>query len=175
MVNKKEKTKNMLQTPKGMHDILADEYVFYQSVFEKAEKVASYYGFQPIQTPILEKTELFTASVGVTTDIIEKGDHLRQKVLSNSEYLRSNLKKLGFTVLGHETSIVPLFIGSEEKAIKFYAALIKNNILAPCIRRPAVAVGKERIRFSLMATHTKEQVDTLLNACEKIGKSFKLI
>ncbi len=110
-----------------------------------------------------------------TTDIIEKGDHLRQKVLSNSEYLRSNLKKLGFTVLGHETSIVPLFIGSEEKAIKFYAALIKNNILAPCIRRPAVAVGKERIRFSLMATHTKEQVDTLLNACEKIGKSFKLI
>ena len=85
MINKKEKTKNMLQTPKGMHDILADEYVFYQSVFEKAEKVASYYGFQPIQTPILEKTELFTVGVGAATDIVEKqmysfrtkgGDHL---------------------------------------------------------------------------------------------------
>lgn len=85
MGRKKEKTKITLQAPRGMHDILADEYVFYQSVFEKAEKVASYYGFQPIQTPILEKTELFTASVGAFTDIIEKqmyslrtkgGDHL---------------------------------------------------------------------------------------------------
>ena len=107
--------------------------------------------------------------------IIEDGDHLRQQVLTNAEYLRSNLKKLGFAVLGQESAIVPLFIGSEEKAIKFYSALIENNILAPCIRRPAVPEGKERIRFSLMATHTREQIDTLLSVCEKIGKSLKII
>lgn len=99
--------------------------------------------------------------------IIEDGDHLRQQVLTNAEYLRSNLKKLGFAVLGQESAIVPLFIGSEEKAIKFYSALIENNILAPCIRRSAVPEGKERIRFSLMATHTREQIDTLLSVCEK--------
>ena len=110
-----------------------------------------------------------------TTEIIENGDDLRKSVLDNSEYLRTSLKNLGFIVLGHETSIVPLFIGNEEKAIRFSAALYENDILAPCIRRPAVVLGKERIRFSLMASHKREQVDILLGVCEKIGKELGII
>ena len=38
-----------MQSPKGMHDLLADEYVLYQNVFDKAEEIASYYGFKPIK------------------------------------------------------------------------------------------------------------------------------
>lgn len=101
MANKKEKIKNILQAPKGMHDILADEYAFYQSVFGKAEKVASYYGFQPIQTPILEKTELFTAGTGATTDIVQKqmytlrtrgGDHLALRPEGTPNVMRAYLE-----------------------------------------------------------------------------------
>jgi histidyl-tRNA synthetase len=101
MADKKEKIKIILQAPKGMHDILADEYVFYQSVFEKAEKVASYYGFQPIQTPLLEKTELFTSGVGTATDIVEKqmysfrtrgGDHLSLRPELTAPIMRSYLE-----------------------------------------------------------------------------------
>ncbi len=55
-----------------MHDILPEDYIFYQNVYDKAEEIASYYGFQPIQTPHLEKTDLFTASIGPSTDIVEK-------------------------------------------------------------------------------------------------------
>jgi histidyl-tRNA synthetase len=66
------KEKLILQTAKGTHDILADDYGLYQNVFEKAEKIASYYGFRPIQTPILERSELFGASLGAATDIVEK-------------------------------------------------------------------------------------------------------
>ena len=55
-----------------MHDLLADEYILYQNVFDKAEEIASYYGFKPIQTPHLESVELFTATVGATSDIVEK-------------------------------------------------------------------------------------------------------
>lgn len=110
-----------------------------------------------------------------TIEIIEKGDDLRKSVLENARYLRDNLKQLGFTVLGQETPIVPLFIGSEKKAIKFSASLYENNVLAPCIRRPAVEVGKERIRFSVMSPHTKEQIDILLEICKKIGRDLKII
>ena len=56
-----------IQSPKGMHDLLADEYVLYQNVFDKAEEIASYYGFKPIQTPHLGSLELFTAAVGFTS------------------------------------------------------------------------------------------------------------
>ncbi|MBI2055888.1 MAG: aminotransferase class I/II-fold pyridoxal phosphate-dependent enzyme [Candidatus Sungbacteria bacterium] len=108
-------------------------------------------------------------------EIIENGEDLRQKVLQNAVQLRSGLEEMGFTVLGKETSIIPLFIGSEKKAMKFSTALFEKGILAPCIRRPAVAEGKERIRFSVMATHTKEQIDTLLSICRDLGKAVKII
>src|SRR3989344_3269066 len=69
---RKKINKENIQSPKGMNDILADEYVFYQNIYDKAEEIASYYGFKPIQTPHLEKTELFTSTVGESTDIVEK-------------------------------------------------------------------------------------------------------
>ncbi len=61
-----------LQTPKGMRDLIGEEYYRYQGFFEKASEVAIYYGFQPIETPILESEGLFYHSVGAHTDIIEK-------------------------------------------------------------------------------------------------------
>lgn len=62
----------MLQTPRGMHDILAPDYYVYQGFFEKASEIALYYGFKPVETPILEYADLFTAAVGQSTDIVEK-------------------------------------------------------------------------------------------------------
>lgn len=107
--------------------------------------------------------------------IIEEGNILRKTVLDNANYLRENLKNLGFTIYGNETPIVPLIIGSEKKAIEFSKLLYDQNILAPCIRRPAVIEGMERIRLSVTALHNKEQISRVLFICEKIGRSIKLI
>lgn len=60
------------QSPKGMRDILDSEYYKYQGFFEKAQEVAVYYGFKPIETPILEYQDVFTTSIGEGTDIIDK-------------------------------------------------------------------------------------------------------
>ncbi len=99
---KKNKQKDiLLQAPKGMRDILPEEYYFYQNFFEKAEEVANYYGFQPIQTPHLEKIDLFTAAVGETTDIVEKqmftlktrgGDRLVLRPEATAPVMRAYLK-----------------------------------------------------------------------------------
>ena len=59
-------------SPRGMRDIIAEDYYSFQGFFEKAQEVAIYYGFKPIETPILEYEDLFTASVGVGTDIVDK-------------------------------------------------------------------------------------------------------
>lgn len=55
-----------------MQDIIGDSYYRYQGFFEKAQEIAVYYGFGPIETPILEKEEVFTSGVGPDTDIVEK-------------------------------------------------------------------------------------------------------
>ena len=45
-------------SPKGMRDLMNDEYYFFQGFFEKAQEIAIYYGFKPIETPILEKEDI---------------------------------------------------------------------------------------------------------------------
>jgi len=76
MTPKKEKkvkaTKEDIFSPKGMNDIMGDEYYEYLGFFEKAASVAIHYGFKPIETPTLEKERVFTSAVGTDTDIIEK-------------------------------------------------------------------------------------------------------
>lgn len=110
-----------------------------------------------------------------TLEIIQKGDSLRKKVLDNASQLRLGLIKAGFTILGNQTPIVPLLIGNEKQAILFAEELNKRKILAPCIRKPAVLDGKERIRFSVMASHTQDQINQLLNICYDIGKKLRMI
>jgi histidyl-tRNA synthetase len=61
-----------LATPKGMRDIIGDTYYHFQGFFEKAQEVAIYYGFKPIETPILENEDIFTSSIGEGTDIVDK-------------------------------------------------------------------------------------------------------
>jgi histidyl-tRNA synthetase len=83
--NQKPQKKDSFISAKGMRDIRNEDYYLFQGFFEKAQEVAIYYGFQPIDTPILEHEELFTTSVGAGTDIVDKemyslrtkgGDHL---------------------------------------------------------------------------------------------------
>lgn len=61
-----------LQAPKGMRDLISEDVFLFQGFFEKAAELALYYGFKPIDTPILEKEDLFIRGVGEGTDIVSK-------------------------------------------------------------------------------------------------------
>ncbi|MFZ2072263.1 MAG: histidine--tRNA ligase [Minisyncoccia bacterium] len=98
--NAKNKAKN-LSTPKGMRDIMNEEYYNFQGFFEKAQEVAVYYGFRPIETPILEHEEIFTSGIGEGTDIIDKemytlktkgGDHLALRPEHTSPTMRAYIE-----------------------------------------------------------------------------------
>ena len=76
------------RAPKGMRDLMSEEYYLLQGFFEKAQEVAIYYGFQPIETPMLEHTDIFARGIGEGTDIVDKemyslrtkgGDHLTMR------------------------------------------------------------------------------------------------
>ena len=60
------------QTLTGTHDILPEDQPYFQKVFKTVEDIADYYGFQKIDTPIIEEADLFLRGVGLDTDIIEK-------------------------------------------------------------------------------------------------------
>lgn len=68
----KKPAAELLRTPKGMHDILPGEEVWYERVRRAAEKITEFYGFSKIETPILEQAGLFERGVGEDTDIVQK-------------------------------------------------------------------------------------------------------
>jgi len=65
-------TKLKFQAPTGMHDILPEDQGFYQKINDVVRNIADFYGFEKIDTPILENAELFSRGVGAATDIIDK-------------------------------------------------------------------------------------------------------
>ena len=65
---------------------------------------------------------------------------------------------------GHPSPIVPFVCGSEQRAIDASAALLAQGILVPAIRPPTVPPGTSRLRVTLSAAHTGEQVDALAKA-----------
>ncbi|MFA5098651.1 MAG: histidine--tRNA ligase [Candidatus Paceibacterota bacterium] len=67
-----KENKNSLQSPKGMRDILPSEQPLWEKVKKASQDTAGFYNFLRIDTPILEKTEVFERGVGVSTDIVEK-------------------------------------------------------------------------------------------------------
>ncbi|MCH8741813.1 histidine--tRNA ligase [Patescibacteria group bacterium] len=60
------------QTPTGMHDVLPQDQRYFQKIYNICENIVSFYGFQKIETPIVETAELFSKGIGLATDIVEK-------------------------------------------------------------------------------------------------------
>ncbi len=74
-MNPQESKSNKKDAPislKGMDDLIGDTYYAFQGLFEKAQEVAMYYGFSPIETPVLEREEVYVSAIGEGTDIIDK-------------------------------------------------------------------------------------------------------
>lgn len=98
---KKSVSKN-LASPKGMRDIMNEEYYSFQGFFEKAQEVAIYYGFKPIETPMMEHEEVFTSGIGEGTDIVDKemytlktkgGDHLALRPEHTGSLMRAYIEQ----------------------------------------------------------------------------------
>src|SRR3990167_2112002 len=101
-ISKNAKNKNQeISSPKGMRDLMNEEYYNFQGFFEKAQEVAVYYGFKPIDTPLLEHRETFTTSIGAGTDIVDKemytlktkgGDHLAMRPEHTAPLVRAYIE-----------------------------------------------------------------------------------
>lgn len=119
-------------------------------------------------------TPMASAALVTALKIIDEEPQWREKLLSNADYLRNGLQEKGFDTITSATQIIPILIGSDKDAIQFSRRLFEEGIFAPCVRWPAVEKNKARIRFTVMATHTKEQMDRLLNTCAGIKKELGL-
>lgn len=115
-------------------------------------------------------TPASTAAVNAALDIMESEPERQQHLWNLTHYALEGFRNLGCEIGHTETPIIPLFIRDNYMTFAITRDLLEEGIFVNPVVSPAVAPTDTLIRFSLMATHTKEQLDIAL---EKIGKVFR--
>jgi 8-amino-7-oxononanoate synthase len=110
------------------------------------------------------------ACVIAALDVIKSEPERITNLWENTHYAHSLLREMGFDIGRSETPIIPIYIRKADKAFLMTQQLMDDGIFVNPVIPPAVPPEDTLIRFSLMATHTKEQID---EACEKIYKVSK--
>jgi 8-amino-7-oxononanoate synthase len=131
---------------------------------------------------ISTKSYIFTAPIAPpvvcglieSIKIVKQETWRREKLLSNAQYLRTNLNQLGYDTCKSETQIIPVMIGDEMKAMEISRKLFEYGIFVQEARWPAVPKGTARLRFAVMATHEQKQIDKLLDIMARVKKDFKV-
>jgi len=107
-------------------------------------------------------------------DIIDSdsGD-LRKRLWENRQRLYNGLSQLGFDTLESETPIIPVMAGDAENALEIGKHLYRNKIFAPAVRPPTVPEGRCRIRFSVTAAHSDDEIDGVADVMGRIRRGLK--
>ncbi|MDR2955998.1 MAG: aminotransferase class I/II-fold pyridoxal phosphate-dependent enzyme [Prevotella sp.] len=117
-------------------------------------------------------TPAATAAASAALDIIQAEPERIKALWDITHYSLEGFRSRGFEIGHTSTPIIPLFIRDNEKTFLITKLLFEEGVFVNPVVSPAVAPSDTLIRFSLMATHTKEQVDIAL---EKIQAIFKKI
>ena len=110
------------------------------------------------------------ASVIAALDIIETEPERIQKLWDNTNYAMKLLLDEGFDLGPTESPILPIYVRDNDKTFLVTKHLQAAGVFVNPVVSPAVPSDSSLLRFSLMATHTFEQID---EAVEKIAKAFK--
>ena len=106
------------------------------------------------------------ATAGVQIAQSNEGE-TRRKILR--ERINQLQSAIGNRQSAIPSAIVPLILGDENKALSAATKLREQNIFVPAIRYPTVARGAARLRITLTAAHSADDVSTLVDALKKIG------
>jgi 8-amino-7-oxononanoate synthase len=107
--------------------------------------------------------------------VIESEPEVRAALWKNREHLLAGLRRLGFRTTATVSPIMPVLIGDAEQALLFSQRLFDEGVYAPAIRPPTVPRSTSRIRVTVTADHTPEQLDEALAAFERAGRATGII
>jgi glycine C-acetyltransferase len=128
--------------------------------------------------PYLFSNSLAPGIIGAATKVLEmlsKDTSLRNKVMENAQYFRSEMKAKGFDIPDGDAAIVPVMLYDAKLSQKMAEKLMDEGIYVIGFFYPVVPKEKARIRVQLSAAHTKEHLDKAIAAFEKVGKELGVI
>lgn len=115
------------------------------------------------------------ASVLKAIEIIEREPERRERLWDNTHYMMGEYRNLGFDTGVAESPVIPLLVGDNWAAFEFTHRLQEHGVFVNPVVAPAVPADRAMIRTSLMATHTREDLDRALEAIETVGREMGVI
>ena len=137
-------------------------------------EIISYLKFQSKQH--LFSTTATPATLGIirAIELIDEEPEWRTQLWDNITYLKTGLIESGFDIGTTASAVIPVKVGDIPKTLEAGRLLLKAGIYTNPIMYPAVSKKNARIRMNVMATHTREHLDQVLNAFEAIDRKIHL-
>lgn len=128
--------------------------------------------------PYLFSNSLAPSIVGASIKVFEllsKDTSLRDKLESNTNYFKSEMKTAGFDIVEGDSAIVPVMLYDAKLSQTMANLLLAEGIYVIGFFFPVVPKGKARIRVQLSAAHTKEHLDHAIRSFKKVGKTLEIL
>ncbi len=116
-----------------------------------------------------------TAGVLAALEVMQQEPERRDALWTNARRLQQGFVQLGFEIGPTETPIVPVLIGPLDTTFVFWRKLYDAGVFTNPVVPPAVPPSQCRLRTSVMATHTADQIDQCLEAFGRIGRELGVI
>jgi 8-amino-7-oxononanoate synthase len=115
------------------------------------------------------------AAVIAALELIENEPERIEKVWANTHYAKGMLDELGFDTGHSETPIIPIYVRDVNKTFMLTRMLQDVGVFVNPVITPAVAPEDTLIRFSLMATHTFEQIDEAIGKLAAVARKLDIL
>ncbi|MBI5826820.1 MAG: 8-amino-7-oxononanoate synthase [Deltaproteobacteria bacterium] len=101
-------------------------------------------------------------------EIIEQEPGLRMRLWENTAFFREGLLKASLDTLGSQTQIIPIAVGQAQRAMELSSRLLEKGVFIQGIRPPTVPEGTSRLRVSVTAAHSREDLTSALSAIREV-------
>jgi 8-amino-7-oxononanoate synthase len=103
-------------------------------------------------------TPASAATVIAALEVMKEEPERLEQLWENTIYARNLLTQEGFEIGNTSTPIIPIKVGTDTKAYQYFALMLEKGVYVNCVVTPAVKPNEAILRYSLMATHTKEMI-----------------
>jgi glycine C-acetyltransferase len=110
-----------------------------------------------------------------SVEILQESETLVKKLWSNGDFLKKELKALGFDTGSSETPITPVIIGEASDAKAFSAKLFERGVFATAIVFPTVPRGTARIRAMVSAAHSEDDLRFAVEQFTAVGREMGIL
>jgi 8-amino-7-oxononanoate synthase len=115
------------------------------------------------------------ATVLAALDVLRNEPGRIEALWRNTRRMQRGLQELGYDIGGSETPVIPVVIGELDRMLRFWKELFDAGVFTNPVTPPAVPGNSCRLRISLMATHTDEHIDHVLEAFAQVGRQMAVI